>query len=190
MKRFKTVDEFILGTEQFRDELIKLREILNSTDLEETVKWGAPCYTSAGKNVVGIGAFQSYFGLWFFQGALIDDKNNVLINAGEGKTKALRQWRMTSAKEIKPRVIKSYVKAAIQIVVDGTEIWADVLRVGRLALFWRTPDTSRAGSFDPAAGAWIELDRGDHRAISRAMEIAARMRPIEVIGLPLGRIER
>lgn len=122
MKRFKTVDEFISGTEQFRDELIKLREILNSTGLEETIKWGAPCYTSAGKNVVGIGAFQSYFGLWFFQGALIDDKNNVLINAGEGKTKALRQWRMTSAKEIKPRVIKSYVKAAIQIIVDGTEI--------------------------------------------------------------------
>lgn len=125
MKRFKTFDEFISGTEVFRGELIKLREILNSTELEETIKWGAPCYTSAGKNVVGIGAFQSYFGLWFFQGALIDDKNNVLINAGEGKTKAMRQWRMTSAKEIKPRAIKSYVIAAIQIVVDGAEIKPD-----------------------------------------------------------------
>lgn len=80
--------------------------------------------------------------------------------------------------------------ASERIVVDGTEIWADVLRVGRLALFWRTPDTSRAGTFDQAAGAWVELDRGDHRAIGRAMEMAARMRPVEVIGLPLGRIER
>jgi uncharacterized protein YdeI (YjbR/CyaY-like superfamily) len=125
MKRFKTVDEFIAGIEKFRDELIKLRKILNSTELEETIKWGSLCYTSGGKNVVGIGAFQSYFGLWFFQGALIDDKNNLLINAGEGKTKALRQWRITSSKEIKPRVIKSYVKAAIQIVVDGAEIKPD-----------------------------------------------------------------
>ena len=125
MKRFKTVDEFISGKKLFRDELIKLREILNSTQLEETIKWGAPCYTFAGKNVVGIGAFQSYFGLWFFQGALIDDQNNVLINAGEGKTKAMRQWRMTSAKEIKPRAIKSYVNAAMQIVVDGAEIKPD-----------------------------------------------------------------
>ena len=125
MKRFKTVDEFISGTEVFRGELIKLREILNSTELEETIKWGAPCYTSAGTNVVGIGAFQSYFGLWFFQGALIDDKNNVLINAGELKAKAMRQWRMTSAKEIKPRAIKSYVNAAIQVVIDGKEIKPD-----------------------------------------------------------------
>lgn len=125
MKRFKTVDEFISGKKLFRDELIKLREILNSTQLEETIKWGAPCYTFAGKNVVGIGAFQSYFGLWFFQGALIDDQNNVLINAGEGKTKAMRQWRMTSAKEIKPQAIKSYVNAAMQIVVDGAEIKPD-----------------------------------------------------------------
>ena len=125
MNRFKTVDEFISGKKLFRDELIKLREILNSTQLEETIKWGAPCYTFAGKNVVGIGAFQSYFGLWFFQGALIDDQNNVLINAGEGKTKAMRQWRMTSAKEIKPQAIKSYVNAAMQIVVDGAEIKPD-----------------------------------------------------------------
>ncbi len=80
--------------------------------------------------------------------------------------------------------------ASEPILVDGQEIWADVLRIGRLALFWRTPDTSRAGTFDQATGAWVQLDRGDHRSISRAMEMAARMRPVAVIGLPLGRIER
>lgn len=85
----------------------------------------APCYTYLGKNVVGIGAFKSYFGLWFFQGTLLPDKNKQLISAQEGKTKALRQWRMTSAADIKPTMIKRYVKEAIAVVDAGREIRAD-----------------------------------------------------------------
>jgi uncharacterized protein YdeI (YjbR/CyaY-like superfamily) len=46
----------------------------------------------------------------------------VLINAQEGKTKALRQWRMTSAKEIKSTAIKRYVREAIQLVKDGQTV--------------------------------------------------------------------
>ncbi|MGI9261067.1 MAG: YdeI/OmpD-associated family protein, partial [Woeseiaceae bacterium] len=75
-----------------------------------------------GKNVVGIAGFKSYVGLWFHQGALLKDEQKVLINAQEGTTKALRQWRMQSAKEIKPAVIKRYVKEAIQLVKDGKSI--------------------------------------------------------------------
>jgi hypothetical protein len=71
----------------------------------------------------------------------------------------------------------------------GEEIRADVLRVGRLALFWTTPDHSRVGAWDPAAGDWRELQGGERRAVLRAMDMAARLRPVEVIGLPLGRIE-
>ncbi|QDV45485.1 hypothetical protein Enr13x_53640 [Stieleria neptunia] len=122
MKRFKTVDEFIAGSESWQDELKRLREILRSTELDETVKWGAPCYTYEGKNLVGIGAFQSYFGLWFFQGGLLSDPEGVLINAQDGKTKAMRQWRLTSMKEIKPRTIKAYVKEATQLQIEGHEI--------------------------------------------------------------------
>ena len=104
------------------DELTRLREILLATDLTEDVKWGGPCYTYHGKNVVGIGGFKSYFGLWFHQGALLKDENNVLINAQEGTTKALRQWRMQTARDIKPAAIKKYVKEAIQLVRDGKSI--------------------------------------------------------------------
>lgn len=122
MHRFKTVDEFIDSFTDWRDCLIQLRKILNSTALDETVKWGAPCYTYQGKNVVGIGAFKSYCGLWFFQGALLADKANVLLNAQEGKTKAMRQWRFENKKEIKTRAIKEYVKEAISLVQKGKEI--------------------------------------------------------------------
>ena len=125
MKSYKSVDGYIEGNERWTSELEQLRKILNATPLDETVKWGAPCYTYGGKNLVGIGAFKAHFGLWFHQGALLSDEAKVLHNAQEGKTKALRQWRMTSKKDIKARAIKAYVKEAIEIQTQGKEIKPD-----------------------------------------------------------------
>ena len=78
-----------------------------------------------GKNVVGLAAFQNYFGMWFHQGVFLKDESEVLINCQEGKTKALRQWRFESAKDVKVRLIKAYVKEAIQLVEDGKEVKPD-----------------------------------------------------------------
>ena len=119
MKRAKSVDEYIADAGIWNSELKRLREILQSTELEEDVKWGGPCYTYDGKNVVGMAGFKSYFGLWFHQGALLKDQKKVLINAQEGRTKALRQWRMQAAKDIKPTIIKSYVEEAIKLTKEG-----------------------------------------------------------------------
>ncbi len=122
MKRVKTVDDYIERAKFWQSELGQLRAILAATALTEEVKWGAPCYTYKGKNVVGLGAYKNYVGLWFYQGALLPDKNKVLINAQEGKTKALRQWRMQSQQDIKPAQIKRYIEAAIELVESGREI--------------------------------------------------------------------
>ena len=122
MQSFKTVDEFISNAKQWREELMQLREILRETELTEGIKWGAPIYTYKGKNVVGMAGFKSYVGLWFHQGVLLKDPKKKLINAQEGVTKALRQWRMASGKEIDARAIKAYVKEAIGHVEDGKEI--------------------------------------------------------------------
>ena len=46
----------------------------------------------------------------------------ILINAQEGKTKALRQWRFQSKKEINSRLIKAYVNEAISLQKEGLEI--------------------------------------------------------------------
>lgn len=122
MKRASSVDEYVSHADEWQDELKRLREILLSTELQEEVKWGGPCYTYDGKNVVGMAGFKSYFGLWFHQGALLTDRKKVLINAQEGKTKALRQWRMQTAKDIKPAIIKNYVKEAIKLTKEGKQI--------------------------------------------------------------------
>ena len=102
------------GHTEWQPELIKLREIIQSTELIETVKWGAPVYTVGGKNVVGLGAFKSYVGVWFFQGALLADQAGKLMNAQEGKTKAMRQWRFYSLEEIDENLVKVYLEEAIQ----------------------------------------------------------------------------
>jgi len=125
MKRFKSADDYFNENTLWPEEVARLRKILLATELREEVKWGGPCYTYNGKNIVGIGAFKSYFGLWFHQGALLMDEKSVLINAQEGKTRALRQWRMTKAADIKSSIIKSYVNEAIRNAHLGKEIKAD-----------------------------------------------------------------
>lgn len=125
MHRAKTVDDYVRNASNWNEEIRRLRDVLHTTPLNEEVKWGGPCYTYKGKNIVGIGGFKSYFGLWFHQGALLKDDKEVLINAQEGKTKALRQWRMQNAKDIKPAIIKRYVKEAMSLIDRGKEIKAD-----------------------------------------------------------------
>ncbi len=75
--------------------------------------------------MVGLGAFKDFTSLWFFQGVFLKDEKQVLINAQEGRTKGLRQWRFGSIKEIKPRIIKSYVKEAIELAKQGKRITPD-----------------------------------------------------------------
>ena len=122
MKRYDSVDDYIAGAEQFQEELKKLRKIMLSTPMEETVKWGAPCYVVNGINVVGIAAFKAYVGLWFHQGSMLSDPHGVLMNAQEGKTRGLRQWRFKNKKEILVGQIKPYVLEAIKLAEQGKAI--------------------------------------------------------------------
>ena len=75
-----------------------------------------------------------------------------------------------------------------QISLAGVDLNADVLRLGRVALFWSTPDGSRVGTYDQATNQWTELSDGENRTIAMAMEMATRQRPMELIAMPLGRI--
>jgi len=121
----KTIEEYVESAPDRAAELRRLREILLSTGLEETIKWGAPCYVHAGRNVVSLGAFKSYVGLWFFQGALLEDPEGVLVNAQRGKTKAMRQWRFESDRDIRVRPIKAYVREAMGLAEQGREVPPD-----------------------------------------------------------------
>lgn len=122
MKKIKTVNEYIELHPKFSDALTVLRNIINSTELKETIKWSAPVYALNGKNVVGLGAFKHHFGIWFFNGVFLKDEQNLLINAQENKTKALRQMRFKSINEIDKAAVLAYVKEAIENQKLGKEI--------------------------------------------------------------------
>ncbi|MBD3178539.1 MAG: DUF3450 family protein [Candidatus Latescibacteria bacterium] len=75
-----------------------------------------------------------------------------------------------------------------KVTVGGDTLFVDVLHIGRVSVFWRTPDGQQVGSYDPASEAWVELPDKYNRPVSEAMEMASRIRPVELIELPLGRI--
>lgn len=125
MQRYKTVPDYLAGHGEWRPMLDRLRAVMNESGLEETVKWGAPCYTLNGKNLVGLVAFKDFVSIWFHQGALLRDERGVLVNAQEGRTKALRQWRLQSEDEIDEVLLRAYVKETIENQRQGREIKAD-----------------------------------------------------------------
>lgn len=96
------------------EEIELLNSIVAKTELIETTKWGGTVFTVNGKNVLGIGGFKNYFTIWFFNGVFLKDENQVLVNAQEGVTKSLRQWRFTSKDEVNETFILSYIKEAIE----------------------------------------------------------------------------
>lgn len=97
------------------EEMDLLRSIIAKTELVEMTKWGGPTYTINNKNVVGIGGFKSYVAVWFWNGVFLKDEKKVLVNANEGVTRALRQWRFTSKSEIleNEKLILQYMNEAI-----------------------------------------------------------------------------
>lgn len=124
MKGAKNAEDFIKDYPVWHEELTMLRDIFLSGGIEETMKWGIPVYVCNGKNVSGMAAFKSYVGIWFYQGALLNDHAGKLLNAQEGITIALRQWRFSNIGEIRRdrEIIHEYFLEAIQNAWSGKEI--------------------------------------------------------------------
>lgn len=88
---------------------------LHQTGMQETVKWGKPVYTWAGKNIAGLAAFKDYVALWFFNGGLLTDAERKLHESGDGSSKAMRQWRFYSVPQVQEEsnLILAYLKESI-----------------------------------------------------------------------------
>ncbi len=115
----KKVDAYIEKFPEKGDLLIKLRNILHKSSMQETVKWGIPTYTYQAKNLIGIGAFKNHVSIWFFQGALLKDKYGILSNAQEGKTKAMRQIQFKTIEEIDISKLDEYINETIENQKNG-----------------------------------------------------------------------
>lgn len=117
------VDDLIDNMLTFKQEAMALREICLQTELLEDRKWGQPCYTYQGKNVVAIGAFKHYISLSFFKGILIEDDLGVLISPGD-HSRHFKQLRFKHLSDINSHkeMILSYLQKAIAIEASGLKI--------------------------------------------------------------------
>jgi uncharacterized protein YdeI (YjbR/CyaY-like superfamily) len=105
--------------QQWEAEIAEMRRVLRGFAMKEECKWGKPTYTVDGKNVVIMQGFKEYFALGFFQGALLKDPRNVLVQLGQ--VHAARVMKFTSVKEIaaKASTIRAYVREAIAVEQAG-----------------------------------------------------------------------
>jgi uncharacterized protein YdeI (YjbR/CyaY-like superfamily) len=106
----------------WEEELLFLKSIIDKTELIETIKWGAPIYVYNKKNVIGIGGFKNYFAIWFLNGVFLKDEKKKLINAQEDKTKSMRQWRFTSKDQVNETEVLGYILEAIENEKQGKVI--------------------------------------------------------------------
>ncbi|WP_347372726.1 DUF1801 domain-containing protein [Aequorivita sp. Q41] len=116
------IDAFITKQTKWKEKLQLLREVFQKTELKEEVKWGKPTYTLNGKMVAAMSDFKNHIAIWFHQGVFLKDKSNKLINAQEGVTKALRQWRFEESDAIDSKLVLEYVEEAIANSIAGKEL--------------------------------------------------------------------
>jgi uncharacterized protein YdeI (YjbR/CyaY-like superfamily) len=107
---------------RWQAEIAALQTILSAFDMREERKWGKPCYTIDGQNVVIIQGFKEYCALGFFQGALLKDPKKLLVQLGQ--VQAARVMKFTSTKEIaaKAATIKATVREAIAAAKAGVKV--------------------------------------------------------------------
>lgn len=64
------------------DVLVGMRAILTATELDEQLKWGAPCYSIDGTNVIMFASTVNYCAISFFKGYALDDPDGILTTIG------------------------------------------------------------------------------------------------------------
>lgn len=116
-------DFFFDKDTQWKKEYARLRTIILDCGLTEELKWGCPCYTFEGRNIVLIHGFKEYCALLFFKGALLNDPEGIMIQQTENVQSA-RQIRLTSLQQIvkMERTLKTYIYEAIEVERAGLQV--------------------------------------------------------------------
>ena len=117
------VDFYFEKAGQWQAEFAQLRMIVLDCGLTEELKWGCPCYTFEGNNIVLIHGFKEYCALLFFKGALLHDTDSILVQQ-TANVQAARQIRFTGLAQITglAPVLKTYIYQAIEVEKAGLKV--------------------------------------------------------------------
>ena len=117
------VDWFFSKAGKWQESYQELREIVLGCELTEQLKWGCPCYTHQGRNIVLIHGFKDYCALLFMQGALLKDPKKILVQQTKNVQSA-RQIRFSGIDDIlkNKATIKAYIKEAVKNDKEGLKV--------------------------------------------------------------------
>ena len=117
------VDAYIGRSAKWPDEMAALRPILLKSGLSEDIKWGKPCFSHDGKNIVIMQEMKDFLALMFFKGALMNDPAGVLEEQGPNSGSALRMCfrSVTDVKRL-TKTVKAYIADAIEVEDSGLEV--------------------------------------------------------------------
>ncbi len=117
------VDAYIGRSEKWPEEMTELRPILLSCGLTEDIKWGKPCYSHEGRNIVILQEMNAFLSLMFFKGALLKDPEGVLEEQGPNSRSA-RRICFTSIDDVArlTDTVTAYIDEAIDVEDAGLEV--------------------------------------------------------------------
>ena len=77
-----------------------------------------------------------------------------------------------------------------KILVDGINLAAQFFRLGRLNLYYMTPDGGETGYWDKNKKSWVHLCGKYSDEIDSALKIAYKQAPPDFINLPVQGVEK
>ena len=100
-------------------------------------------------------------------------------------TTAEKYRKVFEAYQIESDFGKTIENYSSYIILDNQEIAVDYFRLGRLGLFYRTPDGDETGYWDSAQETWVHVGNDLDKDIKSALDISNRQAPPNFITLPL-----
>ena len=100
-------------------------------------------------------------------------------------TTAEKYRKVFEAYQIESDFGKTIENYSSYITLDNQEIAVDYFRLGRLGLFYRTPDGDETGYWDSSREIWIHVGNDLDKDIKSALDISNRQAPPNFISLPL-----
>lgn len=117
------VDAHIDRSTKWPEVMTRLRPILAGCGLTEEIKWGKPCFSQDGHNIVIFQEMKEFLALMFFKGALLSDPDGILEEQGPNSRSALRIcFRSIDDANRLADTVKAYVEEAIDVEEAGLQV--------------------------------------------------------------------
>ena len=117
MKKNPKVDAYILNAASFAQPILnELRATLETAEpeLEETIKWGFPCFTFQNKLICSFSAYKNHCVFRFWQGSNLEDAAGILTKVGETEMGELS--KIKNLEELpNSEVLIKYIREAIEL---------------------------------------------------------------------------